>query len=168
MSLPRPHRKTQHKSYQQLLDESAKTQSEIASSPRTAIFARLENGPSPQSIEPYELPFDPLNSTLVANRAIFEESQRTDEFTRRVFKNSPEAINTYETFKENPNLVNKSLLKKLKMSLLKKNINARKIQQAFRNYNGKTATEVSFVGKLLSLFTNTRGNGYRSRKSKRK
>ena len=166
--LPRPHNSALllNQTYEEIEKKIAKKQAEEATSPRTAAFARLEEGSSPLSVEPYDVPFDPLNPKMVEDRAISEERQRTDDFTQRVFDNDPVAIDVYETFKENPNLVNKDLLKKLKMV----NHNALKIQTAFKKYKERRAAkpeETSFVNKLLSIFRITRGGKSKNKRKRR-
>lgn len=153
--------------HEALLKRLEKRKAEAATSPRTYIFAKQEEGSIQLTPDSYELPVDPLNSRMVEDNALLEERRRTDEFTKRVFNNSPRAIEVYEIFKENPKLINKVLLQKLKKTLLEKNINARKIQSAFKKYKEKQKVNINentFVNKLLTIFNITRGTGKNKRK----
>lgn len=165
--LPSPYIKLNpYNTHEALLQMFEKKEAEKATSPRTSKFAKQEEG-SIQLPDSYELPVDPLNSRMVEDNALLEERRRTDEFTKRVFNNSPRAIEVYEIFKENPKLINKVLLQKLKKTLLEKNINARKIQSAFKKYKEKQKVNINentFVNKLLTIFNITRGTGKNKRK----
>lgn len=158
--LPTPYNK---KKFEEQSAIALKLKHEKSTSPRTSAFAKQEEGKDNNVEYMDELPFDPLNSTHVVNRAIAEEHARRDIFTERIFNNSPEAVELYQTFGEDPKSINPELMK-----ILIRNKSASKIQSKWKKWklkNNPTPNQISFMQKIFTFFKSKSGG--KSKKSKK-